>query len=54
MSWERVQEKFEHLATPFVDTQRRQEIVEAVGRLETLEVRELMALLNASLIDTGQ
>jgi len=49
MSWERVQEKFERLASPFVSVQRRQEIVEAVARLEKLEVRQLMELLAASL-----
>jgi len=54
MSWERAQEKFEHLATPFVDVQRRQAIEEAIARLETLEVRQLMALLNVSLTSGGQ
>ncbi len=49
MSWESVQEKFERLASPFVSVQRRQEIVEAVARLEKLEVRQLMELLAASL-----
>jgi 2-methylcitrate dehydratase len=48
MSWERVQEKFERLASPFVSVQRQHAIVEAVARLETLEVQQLMGLLAAS------
>jgi 2-methylcitrate dehydratase len=45
MSWEKASEKFERLAKPFTDEELRQGIIEAVARLETLEVPQLTELL---------
>jgi 2-methylcitrate dehydratase len=45
MSWEKASEKFERLAKPFTDEELRQGIIEAVARLETLEVQQLTELL---------
>jgi 2-methylcitrate dehydratase len=45
MRWETVVQKFERLSAPYTDTDLRQAIVEAVERLENLQVEELMRLL---------
>lgn len=45
MSWAKATEKFEQLAKPFTDEELRRGIVEAVARLETLEVQQLTELL---------
>jgi 2-methylcitrate dehydratase len=45
MSWTKVAEKFEQLAQPFTDEELRRGIIEAVARLETLEVAQLADLL---------
>jgi hypothetical protein len=45
MSWARATEKFEQLTKPFTDEEVRQGIIEAVARLETLEVQQLSELL---------
>ncbi len=45
MSWEKASEKFERLAKPFTDEKLRMGIIEAVARLETLEVQQLTELL---------
>jgi 2-methylcitrate dehydratase len=45
ISWERAEEKFERLASPYADTNLRQLIVHAVRQLEEIEVRELTGLL---------
>jgi 2-methylcitrate dehydratase len=45
MSWTKVAEKFEQLAQPFTDEELRRGIIEAVARLETLEVGQLADLL---------
>jgi hypothetical protein len=45
MSWATVVAKFEHLAAPYADRRLRQTLVEAVGQLDAITVRELTALL---------
>jgi 2-methylcitrate dehydratase len=45
MSWERVREKFEGLAENVIDSARREEIVDAVKRLDGIAVKDLMSLL---------
>jgi MmgE/PrpD C-terminal domain len=45
MRWETVVQKFERLSAPYTDTALRREIVEAVERLEHLQVEELMRRL---------
>jgi 2-methylcitrate dehydratase len=45
MSWDVAAEKFERLAHSFTDEELRRGIIEAVARLETLEVRQLTELL---------
>jgi 2-methylcitrate dehydratase len=45
MRWETVVQKFERLSAPYADVALRQEIVEAVERVENLQVEELMRLL---------
>lgn len=45
MPWERAVEKFEKLAAPYTDEELRRGIVEAVARLESLEVQQLTELL---------
>ncbi len=45
MSWQKATEKFEQLARPFTDEELRRGIIEAVARLETLEVQQLTELL---------
>ena len=45
MSWEKASEKFERLAKPFTDEELRMGMIEAVARLETLEVQQLTELL---------
>ena len=47
MSWERVIEKFDWLAEPFVDDALRGEIVSAVESLDRISVSELAGLLSA-------
>ena len=47
MSWDRVIEKFDWLAEPFVDNTLRDEIVSAVGHLDRIPVSELAELLSA-------
>ena len=47
MSWERVIEKFDWLAEPFVDDALRSEIVSAVESLDRISVSELADLLSA-------
>ena len=44
-SWAKASEKFEQLAKPFTDEELRLGIIEAVARLETLEVQQLIELL---------
>lgn len=46
MSWDVAAEKFERLAHPFTDEELRRGIIEAVARLETLEVQQLTELLS--------
>jgi 2-methylcitrate dehydratase len=45
MSWATVVAKLEHLAAPYADRRLRQTLVEAVGQLDAITVRELTALL---------
>ena len=45
MSWQTVVEKFEGLSAPYTDASLRREIVEAVARLEDLQVADLVSLL---------
>lgn len=45
MSWETVAKKFEALSEPFTDAALRKEIMQAVAGLESIRVREVMALL---------
>jgi len=45
MSWSKVAEKFEQLARPFTDEEVRRGIIEAVARLERIEIRQLTELL---------
>lgn len=45
MSWENVGKKFEVLSEPFADAVLRKEIMQAVAGLESIRVREVMALL---------
>ncbi len=45
MSWERVVQKLEHLASPYTDPSLRKEIVACVEQLENVKVRELTRLL---------
>ena len=45
MPWIKATEKFELLAKPFTDEELRRGIIEAVARLETLEVQQLTELL---------
>ena len=47
MSWDRVIEKFDWLAEPFVDDALRSEIVSAVESLDRISVSELADLLSA-------
>ena len=47
MSWDRVIEKFDWLAEPFVDNTLRDDIVSAVGHLDRIPVSELAELLSA-------
>ena len=47
MSWDRVIEKFDWLAEPFVDDALRADIVSAVGNLDHIRVSELVGLLSA-------
>jgi 2-methylcitrate dehydratase len=46
MSWAKATEKFGQLARPFTDEELRRGIIEAVTRLETLEVQQLTELLS--------
>jgi 2-methylcitrate dehydratase len=48
MSWEKVVAKFERLAAPFTDAERRASIVETVAHLETKDVAQLTELLRAA------
>lgn len=45
ISWERAEEKFERLASPYTDGRLRGSIVRAVQHLEEIEVRELTGVL---------
>jgi len=45
MPWDRVVQKFDGLAAPYADSGLRQQIVDAVGRLEQVPVADLMQLL---------
>jgi 2-methylcitrate dehydratase len=45
MRWETVVQKFERLSGPYADAALRREIVDAIERLEHLQVRELTRLL---------
>ena len=45
MRWETVVEKFERLSTPYTGRSQRQQIVEAVANLETIQVADLARLL---------
>ncbi len=45
MPWEKAVAKFEQLTTPFTDEKLRQDIVEIVSHLETIEVQQLTGLL---------
>lgn len=45
MRWETVVDKFERLSTPRVDAPARREIIEAVANLDTIQVADLMKLL---------
>ena len=47
MSWDRVVEKFDWLAEPFVDDVLRADIITAVGNLDQIPVSELAGLLSA-------
>jgi len=47
MSWERVVQKFERLASPFTDAGQRRALVEAVAGLEAVNVRDLTRLFEA-------
>ncbi|MCM8747753.1 MmgE/PrpD family protein [Thermomicrobiaceae bacterium CFH 74404] len=47
MSWERVVQKFERLASPFTDAGQRRALVEAVTGLEAVNVRDLTRLFEA-------
>ena len=47
MSWDRVVEKFDWLAEPFVDDVLRADIITAVGNLDRIPVSELAGLLSA-------
>ncbi len=51
-TWEQIVAKFESLATPYTERKLRQEIVEAVAHLETIDVSllaELLAKVNRSI-----
>jgi 2-methylcitrate dehydratase len=41
MSWETVVAKFDRLSAPFADERLREQVVDAVGRLEQIDIREL-------------
>jgi 2-methylcitrate dehydratase len=41
MSWETVVAKFERLSAPFADERLREQLVDAVGRLEQIDIQEL-------------
>lgn len=45
ISWAKVTQKFAQLTSPFTDEELRRGIIEAVARLETLEVQQLTELL---------
>jgi 2-methylcitrate dehydratase len=45
LSWERVVQKFHWLSEPFADQILRNQIIEAVEQLDTLQISELMTLL---------
>lgn len=45
MSWDRVVEKFHWLAEPFTETSLRNDIVDAVDRIDSIRVADLTALL---------
>jgi 2-methylcitrate dehydratase len=45
MSWETVVAKFERLSAPFTDARLREQVVDAVARLEQIDIQELSALL---------
>jgi len=45
MPWDQVVQKFDGLAAPYADAGLRQQIVDAVGRLEQVPVADLMQLL---------
>jgi 2-methylcitrate dehydratase len=47
MSWEQAVAKFERLAAPYITTEQRSSIVEAVAHLEAKEVMQLTELLGA-------
>lgn len=45
VSWDTVADKFDRLASPYVDSDVRAQIIEAVKQLETLRTQELTAVL---------
>ena len=45
MTWQTVVQKFERLATPYTDDSLRAQIADAVGKLETIQIADLTALL---------
>jgi 2-methylcitrate dehydratase len=45
MSWDSVVAKFERLSTPFADERLREQVIDAVGRLEQIDTEELLAPL---------
>lgn len=46
LSWDRVVEKFHWLSEPFADAPLRDEIIEAVARLDDISIRDLTKLLS--------
>ena len=47
MRWEVAAAKFERLAAPYADQDRRQAVIAAVAALETIAVRDLTAILGS-------
>jgi 2-methylcitrate dehydratase len=54
MSWETVVAKFERLSAPFADGRLREQLIDAVARLEQIEIEDLMRPLERAGIQSTQ
>jgi 2-methylcitrate dehydratase len=53
MRWETITQKFNHLSRPYTDAPLRKAIVQAIGSLEVIKVKELTELLSQVKIPTS-